>query len=334
MKGDETTVHVATAFIVALAVIFVALLILTGGRLSLLSSAGALQGLFEPNKFTACVAEGGNCVSGRSVSAENVKIDCGSLSSRKAIINIDRVKFLYSNTGDNRLGDRFEFLLAADYRDKLSLGYKDAIKSRFACDRKSESNYECEQFMPDSPLQFTIEDVKPDDKIVLHITAWKFDEQLRAAILDEQKTFSEILDEFYPGYITSVDIPVKSLSVDALACAGITERSTCDECAAQGAAGICTLDNEVGKCAGSASECPPTVKFTEVSLCSSPVAACGQGYYKLPLGSCIQCPVVSSCSAFGISDQASACRSCKAFGGVSCRIEYAPDGTAAGCTNV
>jgi hypothetical protein len=223
MKGDETAIPFATSLIIVLIVAFVALMIVTGGQISLLFSAEALKGLFEPNKFTACVSDGEKCILGQRVSEQNVVLDCSSLFTRKATINIEKVQFFYCDPSEQRLGQRFQFLVAADYKNKLYIGSRGGEKV-FECEYKDNpqhcpGEYECPVFSSKNPLQFNIEGVDSGDTILLHITMWKYEEDIQRRIENDiSLSFSKLLDEAYPQYMTSLDIPIKSLKVDTATC--------------------------------------------------------------------------------------------------------------------
>ena len=58
-------------------------------------------------------------------------------------------------------------------------------------------------------MEFVVPNVR-GDKLLLHLTAWRNEHSLNL-LIQSGTTFAKLLDEGYPNYITSVDIPVKVL---------------------------------------------------------------------------------------------------------------------------
>lgn len=218
MKDKGIAINFTTSTIIVFLVMVVSLLIITDSRVSTLFTAEALKGLFEPNKFKPCsLDEEGLCAPGIKISAENVALNCGNLFSRSAVVNIEKIGFTYYNPGEQRLGPRFYFLLALGYKEHLILGSK-AGNTKFECKRFSDDGrYECEKFDNKNSLKFELFDVSTGDRIVLHITAWKYDASLQKTV-DGTKSFSEVIDEFYPFYMGSVDVPIKVVNIDTTTC--------------------------------------------------------------------------------------------------------------------
>ncbi len=237
MKGEETAIPFTTYMILTIIVAFIALMIVTQGRISILFSANQLEGLFEPNKFTACALneKGNQCIAGQKVSGENVVLDCDSIITGNYIVDITKVGFLYKSPPDSRLGNRFEFIVVLDYADQLITGKKNDGTFVFACNRLDSDEYECEKFTMDNPLKFTILNAR-GDRFLLHLTAWKNEPSVVQLASQQGTTFAKLLDEEYPNYITSVDIPVKV--IDTVTCSQNVQPSsaylTCRECTYSG----------------------------------------------------------------------------------------------------
>lgn len=227
MKGIAINFTVST--IITLLVVIVAILIIVGARLDLIFAGESLKGLFEPNKFTLCVTDNeGKCAKPPAkADAKNIALTCVDPVAGAYTINVEDVRFYYCvPPGDNAPGGKsFDFLLALDYREKMYLG-KSNENPIFTCTTTDEpvescaSAYVCDRFDSRSPLSFSVHVPRIDDKIILHITAWSYAPTLINKI-EQGTTLAGLLNDAYPNYITSADVPVRSFTIDPSKC-GIT----------------------------------------------------------------------------------------------------------------
>lgn len=222
MKGDEMAIPFASYVAIALLAIVLILIILGRGQIALLGAAQKLEGLFEPDKFTACALVEGSCPeSGKKVSDQNIAVDCVNLFAGEYIIKLEGVQFTYESLGDQRLGKSFNFVVLLDYGNRLVLGEKNDGTNTISCNILDESSgkYGCEKFSRNSPLRFHIYGVK-DDRFLLHFTAWKSEPSILQAVQNPDISLYRLIDESYPYYIKSIDIPVKSVSLTNICTTG------------------------------------------------------------------------------------------------------------------
>jgi len=182
-----------------LLVVFIGLMIVTKGQITLIFEQDSLSTMFGPSQFRMTTLDSNG--KEKTLSKNNMQVECGSGLNLK----IKNVKFTYTGSGKSE----FNFIVILDLDARLIIGHTDDGTQLFTCTKQGErasDPYDCGQVR-----DITFDNVPTGG--ILHFTAWKDDSagSLASEITarsgqPDGYTFGDLSDDHSQNYLGSQDL--------------------------------------------------------------------------------------------------------------------------------